>query len=190
MSRSPLCSIYKGIIALYWPSIINYQLLPHHSVLYWTRTQTGQTDLTFKLDFPGNLCLQGSSRNSCDVLHVTWWMWSTRVWVRQCEITSKIIFCFAYINFIILSTLYIFWFVQKHPVYFTCDTMLEKRGCECDSVKLAWKWDVIKFYQPACHENRSGSNYLSGQGYRSYYINLNLCQFDKHTSPIAMKLRL
>ena len=111
-------------------------------------------------------------------------MWSTRVWVRQCEITSiKIIFCFAYL----LSTLYIFWIVQKHPVYFTCDTMLEKRGCECDSVKLAWKWDVIKFYQPACHENRSEPNYLSGQGYRSYYANLNLCQFDKHTSPIAMK---
>ena len=30
---SSLCK-YKGINALYWPSIINYQLLPPHSVLY------------------------------------------------------------------------------------------------------------------------------------------------------------
>ena len=33
LSRSPLCAIYKGINALYWPSIINYQLLLPHSVL-------------------------------------------------------------------------------------------------------------------------------------------------------------
>ena len=39
LSRSPLCSIYKGINALYWPSIINYQLLPPNSVLYWPSTQ-------------------------------------------------------------------------------------------------------------------------------------------------------
>ena len=32
-SRSPLCAIYKGINALYWPSITNYQLPPPHSVL-------------------------------------------------------------------------------------------------------------------------------------------------------------
>ena len=30
-------AIYKGINALYLPSIINYQLLPPHSVLYWPR---------------------------------------------------------------------------------------------------------------------------------------------------------
>ena len=34
LSRSSICSIYKGINALYWPRIINYQLLPPHSVLY------------------------------------------------------------------------------------------------------------------------------------------------------------
>ena len=43
LSRSPLCAIYKGINALYWPSIINYQLLPpytiSYSVLYWPCTQ-------------------------------------------------------------------------------------------------------------------------------------------------------
>ena len=39
LSRSPLRSIYKGINALYWPSIINYQLLPLHSVLYWFTSQ-------------------------------------------------------------------------------------------------------------------------------------------------------
>ena len=39
LSRSPLCAIYKGINALYWHSIINYQLLPPHSVLYWPSTQ-------------------------------------------------------------------------------------------------------------------------------------------------------
>ena len=31
------------------------------------RGHTGQRDLTFKLEFPGNLCLQGSFRNSCDI---------------------------------------------------------------------------------------------------------------------------
>ena len=31
--------MYKGINALYWPSIINHQLLPPHSVLYWPSTQ-------------------------------------------------------------------------------------------------------------------------------------------------------
>ena len=76
-------------------------------------------------------------------------------------------------------------------MYFTCDTMLEKRGCECDSVKLAWKWDVIKFYQPACHENRSEPNYLSGQGYHSCHANLNFSGFDKHTHPpLLWKQRL
>ena len=39
LSRSPLYSIYKSINALYWPSIINYQLLPPHSVLNWPSTQ-------------------------------------------------------------------------------------------------------------------------------------------------------
>ena len=39
LSRSPLCSIYKGTNALYWLSIINYWLLPPHSVLYWPSTQ-------------------------------------------------------------------------------------------------------------------------------------------------------
>ena len=39
LSRSPLFAIYKGIDALYWPSIINYQLLPPHNVLYWPSTQ-------------------------------------------------------------------------------------------------------------------------------------------------------
>ena len=38
-ARSPLCAIYKGINALYWPSIINYQLPTPHSVLYWPSTQ-------------------------------------------------------------------------------------------------------------------------------------------------------
>ena len=38
-SRSPLCAIYKGIDALYWPSIINYQLPTPHSDLYWPSTQ-------------------------------------------------------------------------------------------------------------------------------------------------------
>ena len=38
-SRSPLFAMYKGINALYWPSITNYQLLPPHSVLYWPSTQ-------------------------------------------------------------------------------------------------------------------------------------------------------
>ena len=33
LSRSPLCSMYEGINALYWPSIINYQLLTPGSVL-------------------------------------------------------------------------------------------------------------------------------------------------------------
>ena len=33
LTRSPLCAIYKGIDALYWPSIINFQLSPPHSVL-------------------------------------------------------------------------------------------------------------------------------------------------------------
>ena len=32
-SKSPLFAIYKGINALYWPSIINCQLPPPHSVL-------------------------------------------------------------------------------------------------------------------------------------------------------------
>ena len=31
--------MYKGMNVLYWPSIINYQLLPPHSVLYWPSTQ-------------------------------------------------------------------------------------------------------------------------------------------------------
>ena len=31
LTKSPLCAIYKGTKALYWPSIINYQLLPPHS---------------------------------------------------------------------------------------------------------------------------------------------------------------
>ena len=39
LPRSPLCAIYKGIDTLYWPSVINYQLLPPHSVLYWPSTQ-------------------------------------------------------------------------------------------------------------------------------------------------------
>ena len=39
LSRSPLCAIYKGINALYWPSIIKYKLSPPHSVLYWPSTQ-------------------------------------------------------------------------------------------------------------------------------------------------------
>ena len=55
-SRSPLCAIYKGINALYWPSITNYQLLPPHSVLYWPshtasssrNAQLSQLDLVFK----------------------------------------------------------------------------------------------------------------------------------------------
>ena len=38
-SRSPLCAVYKGINALYWPSIINYQLLLPYSVLFWPSTQ-------------------------------------------------------------------------------------------------------------------------------------------------------
>ena len=42
LSRSPLCAIYKGINALYWPSIINYHLLPPHSVPYWPSTQLHQ----------------------------------------------------------------------------------------------------------------------------------------------------
>ena len=33
-SRSPLCAIYKGIDALYWPSIMKYQMPTPHSVLY------------------------------------------------------------------------------------------------------------------------------------------------------------
>ena len=37
--RSPPCAIYKGMRALYWPSIINYQLLRPHSVLNWPSTQ-------------------------------------------------------------------------------------------------------------------------------------------------------
>ena len=37
--KSPLFAIYKGMNVLYWPSIINYQLLPPHSVLYWPSTQ-------------------------------------------------------------------------------------------------------------------------------------------------------
>ena len=37
--NSPLFAIYKGMNVLYWPSIINYQLLPPHSVLYWPSTQ-------------------------------------------------------------------------------------------------------------------------------------------------------
>ena len=32
--RSPLFAIYKGIAALYWPSIINYQQPPPNSALY------------------------------------------------------------------------------------------------------------------------------------------------------------
>ena len=39
LSRSTLCAIYKGINALYWPSIINDQLLTSRSVLYWPSTQ-------------------------------------------------------------------------------------------------------------------------------------------------------
>ena len=39
LSRSPLCSIYKRTNVLYWASIINYQLLPLQSVLYWPSTQ-------------------------------------------------------------------------------------------------------------------------------------------------------
>ena len=39
LSRSPLCSLYKGTNALFWPSIINYKLPPPHSVLYWPSTQ-------------------------------------------------------------------------------------------------------------------------------------------------------
>ena len=42
LSKSPLCAIYKGIDALYWPSIINYQLLLPQSVLYWPSTQLHQ----------------------------------------------------------------------------------------------------------------------------------------------------
>ena len=38
-SKSPLFAIYKGMNVLYWPSIINYQLLLPHSVLYWPSTQ-------------------------------------------------------------------------------------------------------------------------------------------------------
>ena len=38
-SKFPLFAIYKGMNVLYWPSIINYQLLPPHSVLYWPNTQ-------------------------------------------------------------------------------------------------------------------------------------------------------
>ena len=36
--QSPLCAIYKGINALYWPSIINYQLPTPPSVPYWPST--------------------------------------------------------------------------------------------------------------------------------------------------------
>ena len=36
---STFCNIYKSMNVLYWPSIINYQLLPTHSVLYWPSTQ-------------------------------------------------------------------------------------------------------------------------------------------------------
>ena len=39
LTRSPLRIIYKGIDALYWPRVINYQLPPPHSVLYWPSTQ-------------------------------------------------------------------------------------------------------------------------------------------------------
>ena len=39
LSRSPLCSLYKGTNALLWPSIFNYQLPPPPSVLYWPSTQ-------------------------------------------------------------------------------------------------------------------------------------------------------
>ena len=38
-SKSPLFARYKGMNVLYWPSIINYQLLPPHSVIYWPSTQ-------------------------------------------------------------------------------------------------------------------------------------------------------
>ena len=38
-SRSALCAVYKGRNALYWPSVINYQLLLPHSVLYRPSTQ-------------------------------------------------------------------------------------------------------------------------------------------------------
>ena len=38
-SKSPLFAIYKGMNVLYWPSIINFQLLPPHSVLNWPSTQ-------------------------------------------------------------------------------------------------------------------------------------------------------
>ena len=34
LSRSPLCAIYEGMHAFYWPSTTNHQLLPPHSVLY------------------------------------------------------------------------------------------------------------------------------------------------------------
>ena len=39
MSTLPLCAIYKGINALYWHSIIDYQLLPPHSVLHCSSTE-------------------------------------------------------------------------------------------------------------------------------------------------------
>ena len=36
---STLCNIYKGIDALFWASIIKYQLSTPYSVLYWPSTQ-------------------------------------------------------------------------------------------------------------------------------------------------------
>ena len=75
-SRSPLCAICKDINALYWPSIINYQLLPPHSVLYWPSTQLHHlvTHSWTGSSFHLILCVRGFQTNydnSCFILVVT-----------------------------------------------------------------------------------------------------------------------
>ena len=49
LTKSPLCAIYKGMNALYWPSIINYQLPPPHSTQHtassFRNAQLSQLDL-------------------------------------------------------------------------------------------------------------------------------------------------
>ena len=60
LSRSPLCAIYKGIDALYWPSIMKYQMPTPHSVLYiltqytassFRNAELSQLDLVIILQF-------------------------------------------------------------------------------------------------------------------------------------------
>ena len=58
LTRSPLFAIYKGINALYWPSIINYQLLPTHYTASSSRNaQLSQLDLVI-YDFSDHLNVQ------------------------------------------------------------------------------------------------------------------------------------